>query len=1078
MRASERDDDKTIPVPKPSGADLPPAVPAGSESASDVTVHVDPNASEQTRPSLPAATSAPILRIGRYDVVRELGRGGMGVVYLAEDRDLKRPVALKVLSQGFAGIESLRARFRREAETASRLNHKNLCGVHAIGEENGCDWIAMRYVAGRTLTQELNDARRAEQPAYARAGAKGEDKLWRHAVRLVETIARALHAAHESGVVHRDMKPSNIMIEPSGEPVILDFGLAHDLSSEGAAQLTQSGDVLGTPHYMAPEQILGRAHQATAAVDIWALGVILFEVLTLGRPFEGPTRDALYRSILADEPSNALRRRRGVPRDLDVVLRTALEKVPAKRYQSALALADDLLAVLEIRPIKAEPPSVLTRTIKWARRRPATAIFLATMLVVLPITASLVVSSRLESGRVRAAAAGHLDDARAALAKRDGARARAALSQAGALGAATATVAAIEAELDRLATVEKTETICLDADADPEGRSALAHLDELAARAPEDLERLGWRAYVLIRTGREEAARALLEAGKARHGESAASKLATSLLGDRADTASRPASADEAVADPDDPLALFAALGRSARRDHRTALRMIEAMMIARPEAHWLAWSAAEEATRLQEYHAALALAQHHRAAVGAFGPERRARYSVHLRRAGQAAHALAEALAAAQAAPESVVVGLSYANALDECGRHDEARSRFQALSEAHPESPEVWSALGNAVLERAMSAAEVEVGPLVTAAIEDYEKALRLRPNAADAMLGLGNAHYMQGNLDQAEKILRKALEHQPDFPFALNSLGVVLRQTKRLDEARDVLERILIVKPNYPEGLLNLGTVYDSLGQSAAAERMYRRVLEMNPNITAAMYSLARLVRDRDANEGERLYRRVIELEPNRDDAMLNLANMLMNAEKHDEALALMRTACEMNPKQAMNWLNRGAACSGLGRNDEAIECFRQAAVLDPLDYRAQNNLMLLLAKTDPLEALARFFETQRMNAELRERFRTVLGQVLASHRQAGDDHILVESAQALLSTDAEERLEIVQDVLQALPRLADGRPSDRDFAIKRATVENAREAAATLADRSLRLRLDEEAARLDGLAAAATQPARPH
>jgi eukaryotic-like serine/threonine-protein kinase len=1044
----------------------------------DATLHVDPDATIFTHPEAESPPPAPILRINRYEIQRELGRGGMGVVYLAHDVDLKRPVAFKVLPKGFAGSAQARARFRREAETASRLSHPNLCGVFGVGEESECDWIAMRYVPGRTLAEEIAAARASGQRTWRNTAAElGDRPAWHDSVRLIETIARALHAAHDAGIVHRDLKPSNVMIDPAGVPVVLDFGLAHDLS-EDSPTLTHSGDVLGTPHYMAPEQIQGQARHADRTTDVWALGVMLYEVLTLARPFDGATRDSLYRDILQREPVKLRKANRGLPRDLDVVVATALEKDPARRYSSALALADDLRAVLEIRPIHARPPTIAVRAIKFARRRPAVALFIATLAIVLPTLTILWTSARSERRRATRAALGQVLDAAAALDDRNLGRAERALGKARELGAASGDVAEIERRLARLAELERLETLCLDRDSDPDGRLALAYIDSLDRAGAPALTAAAWRAYVLLRTRRADAAAEVLDRLEAREPGRGAALVRAALLPAASESrpasgpASRPALSEAASGELAHPgagqigdlsLDLLEVLGESARGRHRAALLRLQRLLARSPQAHWLAWAAAEESTELQEYQAALAFAARHRARVERLGPERRARYSVHLRRAGLGEEALVDARAAAAAAPEAPTCELHLAMALNEVGRNDEALARATALAGRAPDMVEAWMALGVMRFDREDYAGSKEA----------YVRATELDPNRVEAWLGIGNSECEIGRNEDAERALVRALAVQPDAPYVLNTLATVQRRLGRLADARRTVERCLELRPNYPEAIAGLASILHSEGKIELAVRKYREALALNPDIAAAMFNLALIVRDQDPRQAVDLFRRVAALEKRNDAARLNLAHTLSGLGELAEAHRWIREACAIRPGEPMNWNNLGTVLSELGRKDEAVEAFRHTVAVDPKFWTGHANVMLMVQDVDPLEALARALEVQRINPDF---FAQIEGNVqaqLARLAERKERHPLVTAArmQRDLDADPEDKAEVLAEALAALPSLRDGAPGSRDFHLKRALLQQATLLAIALGDESAAQVIAPVVKRLDSLPASA-------
>ncbi|MBN2193540.1 MAG: tetratricopeptide repeat protein, partial [Polyangiaceae bacterium] len=362
--------------------------------------------------------------IGPYQPLKELGRGGQALVYLAEDLRLHRPVALKIL-RGFGPLsEDVMRRFRREAEVASKLDHPGICAVYDAGVERGIPFIAMRYVEGESLAAKIaaartNGARPGRSDASHAAAASGarsfvaisngesaetetaapteattlptgqntRAELLR-VVKLIEKAARALHAAHEAGIVHRDVKPGNILVTPSAEPVLLDFGLAGEVAGELSA-FTRTGELFGTPAYMSPEQLLAKRIRLDRRTDVYSLGATLYECVTLRRPFEAPTREALYHAIEFKDPPNPRKLNRLVPPDLKVVLDKALEKDRDRRYPTAEAFADDLQRVRTGEPIAARPVSPAGRALRWARRRPVHAALLLTLLIGLPLVTGL-----------------------------------------------------------------------------------------------------------------------------------------------------------------------------------------------------------------------------------------------------------------------------------------------------------------------------------------------------------------------------------------------------------------------------------------------------------------------------------------------------------------------------------------------------------------------------------------------------------------------------------------------------------------------------------------------------------------
>ena len=321
--------------------------------------------------SIAAGTELP--RVPGYDVVALLGRGGMGVVYKARHLRLNRFVALKMLiTGGYAGPHE-RTRFQREAEAIASLRHPNIIHVHDVGDHDGWPYFTMELLEGGTLAQALG----------------GVPQSMRRAAELVTTLAEATHAAHQGGIVHRDLKPSNILLTADGTPKIADFGVARHFD-DGPA-LTLSGARIGTPSYMAPEQVVGKPGTIGPSVDVYALGAILYEALTGRPPFRADTSTETQRQVLAEEPVRPARLNPRIARDLETICLKCLEKDPARRYPTAEALVDDLKRFERNEPIAARRAGLLERVVKWVRRHPTTAAMLATscLLVLLTFGASL-----------------------------------------------------------------------------------------------------------------------------------------------------------------------------------------------------------------------------------------------------------------------------------------------------------------------------------------------------------------------------------------------------------------------------------------------------------------------------------------------------------------------------------------------------------------------------------------------------------------------------------------------------------------------------------------------------------------
>jgi len=336
--------------------------------------------------------------IGSYRLIKELGHGGQGFVWLAQDEKLLRKVAIKLMTQRAAMAETARLRFLREAEVASKLDHPGICGVHEFGEWNGMPFIAMQLIDGVALDQKIKGSQAAresdstvfnvnfdsqsiavdERPDKgstegSSSDSSGPDKQGiMDVVRFIESAARALHAAHEAGLIHRDIKPGNIMQAADGRAVILDFGLARDETSD-AMTLTRTGDFMGTPAYMSPEQLLAHRIDLDRRSDVYSLGVTLFECLTLQRPFQAPNTKALYEAISQKDAPDPRAINEAISKDLRVVIETAMAKERDRRYPTSLELAEELRRIREFEPIHARPAGTILRLRRWGQRNPVVA---------------------------------------------------------------------------------------------------------------------------------------------------------------------------------------------------------------------------------------------------------------------------------------------------------------------------------------------------------------------------------------------------------------------------------------------------------------------------------------------------------------------------------------------------------------------------------------------------------------------------------------------------------------------------------------------------------------------------------
>jgi tetratricopeptide (TPR) repeat protein/tRNA A-37 threonylcarbamoyl transferase component Bud32 len=915
--------------------------------------------------------------VGPYQPLEEIGRGGQAIVYRAEDLRLHRPVALKVLRSWGSLSDVLMRRFRREAEVASKLDHPGICAVYDAGVESGVPFIAMRLVDGETLAKKIESARPA-------AGPNGISTTRAEVLSVVATIAkvaRALHVAHEAGIVHRDVKPGNIMITPHGEPVVLDFGLAGD-EDGSLPSLTATGEFFGTPAYMSPEQLTGQSVRLDRRTDVYSLGVTLYECLTLRRPFEGPTREAVAHAIRSKTPPDPTRFNPQTPRGLRLVLDAALEKQRDRRYQSAAAFADDLEAVVSMRPVSVKPISVAGRTMRWARRQPAAAALCSVLAIGIPSLAGSVGFLAAKWPELQRA---HAMDSRRRIES---------MLEEGFLELLD------DAPAKSIASFERV----LELDPDrPEAVVGIA-LSQVSSRLPAEvlrtLERFG---PVARRNPALLHIRADILSGLERFAEARA--VEETIGSDRSDldffTA---AELEMSRGDRDHDLAHF----------ERALAAFTRAIALA-PQPRALYWyGRAEAARRCRDEAACRETADVLRSLwPDSPGAWTWAGYCLDLVDANDAVVAYRTAIALD---PNCYDAHSLLADRLARCGDVDEAfdhavlalgKARDEAALHANLAAGHYYRGRTNeciAELRTAIAMAPFDGethGKLAMAlysvnrldeALAESEEAIRLRPDLLEPRLNAATIRSEQSCVEDAIREYRSALEIQPASKLVLYDLGVALEH-RGDPEAIDCLERALAIDPTDAQVVCSLGDALMAARCADAALAQYGKTIVLDPSVTRAYFNAAKILGSQGRSEtATQLARDGLAANPADAEAHLILGAFLYTEGKYVEALERFDDATKLAPAR------RSVAAN--------VEAFRETAHL----ARIQTLVALHRADDAAREALAASYrpDTRRRALDWMQESLEARRESLERGGAAAD-----EAARSLRSWLADEAFACVRD-----------------------------------------------------------------
>jgi serine/threonine protein kinase/Flp pilus assembly protein TadD len=858
--------------------------------------------------------------LGEFRLLREIGRGGMGIVYEAEQLALKRSVALKILP--FAATLDPRRlqRFRNEAQAAAQLDHANIVPVYAVGKECGVHFYVMQLIRGQTLGDLIEQWRAASNTGNL-TGSKSAD--FRTVAQLGVQAADALEYAHQFGIIHRDVKPSNLLLDEDGKLWVTDFGLAHCQSD---VSLTGTGDLIGTLRYLSPEQARAGGMPIDHRADVYSLGATLYELLTLRPAVEGLDREEILKKIAVEDPSPLRRHNRAIPRELDSIVRKAMAKAPSERYATAGGLADDLRRFLEDRPILARPPGLSQRVRKWARRHRS----LVGMVAILLFAALATIGGFMWwRGQRRAEAAGaarvYLDRAELLQEQEDWEEARDALARAEErltedgpadlrekvrrLRDDLAFVMDLEAA--RFQTAEACEGLTGDfAGADRAYRRAfkkreleVEHLpaeevaeriEALAIREPI-LRALDDWAFVKERLHAGDGTRLLAVAGRIDENPWRQKLRDPNVWRDR--NALEQLARESAALEQPAVNLIILCLNLQDQDSRATAEHLLRQLQANRPGDFWinfvlsnsLASVVGQSRGRLEES------VSFYRAALSS----RPKIASVHLN-LGVALALLDRNVEAEQAFRKVLELRGDYAPAYSNLGSVLGKQKRWAEAEEAcrkaitlQPDYPEAHNNLGN-VLTNAGKLAEGE---------KSLRRALALRKNYAEARFNLALLLGKQGKPAVAEKEFRAALALKPDNAEIHCNLGLACHQQGKWVEAEQAERRALELRPDYPEAWFNLAGVLVAQGKPRDAEEALRRAILGQADYAAAHFNLGLLLHDRgELTEGEQAFRKVVALQPDHAPAYCNLAWNLKTRERFSEARAVLREGqkrCGRNP-----------------------------------------------------------------------------------------------------------------------------------------------------------------------------------
>jgi tetratricopeptide (TPR) repeat protein/serine/threonine protein kinase len=962
-----------------------------------------------TRPPTVGTSSSAGLR---FRILRPHAQGGLGEVFVAHDGELRREVALKEIQDRYADDPYKRERFLLEAEITGGLEHPGVVPVYGLGTyADGRPFYAMRFIRGNSLHDAIERFHKAE--VAGRDPGERSLALRQLLGRFVD-VCDAIAYAHSRGVLHRDLKPDNIMLGRYGETLVVDWGLAKPVgrpagkesaeegplqpASASSSSPTQMGSVLGTPQYMPPEQAAGRLDQLGAASDVYSLGATLYCLLTGKAPFEGQEAGGVLQRVQRGDFPPPRQVKRDIPTPLEAVCLKAMALRTQDRYPTPLDLKGDIEHWLADEPVSAWREPWRLRAGRWARRHQTAAAATAAGLLVALLAGGAggwwqqrqQAERRAEAARqegalrqdvearlgqtVRFRQGGHFDEARDLLEQ--------AQRRLGADGPADLRGQVKQAMADT-ALAESLDAARLQASTMVEGKFDVAGSERAyaAAIAATGLGQEGEDPGVVAARVRASAVRAevvaalddwasitgpgprrewLLAVARAADRDPERDRLRQpGLWRDKAVLARRAGEARVAELSPQ----LATALGRALRGSGGGAVLLLREAQGRRPHDFWLNFELGNALHEVKEWDEAIG---HYRAAL-ALRPRTVVVHNnlgVALREKGRLDEAISHCEQALTLDPKDAPAHCNLGHALRDKGRLDEAISHYEQALTLDPKLALAHGGLGQALQDKGR----------LDEAISHYQQALTLDPKLAPwialAHYNLGHALYNQGKVAEAVGHYEEALRLDPKLALAHNNLGVALKDKGQLDEAISHYEQALRLDPNYAHAHNNLGTALCNKGKVEEAISHYEQALRLDPKLALAHRNLGdALYQQGKLAEAVGHYEQALRLAPKDAPAHNGLGLALYDKGRLDEAVSHYEQAIRLDPKHAGAHNNLGLALQDKGRLGEAVGHYEQALRLDPRLAQAHVNLGIALRQQGKLaEAVGHYEQALRLDPRL--------------------------------------------------------------------------------------------------------------